>query len=332
MKQPTMMAFKMFRTHKRTDFMLGVQPIYTRLDTPAIARVPEPGPATETFNALKANWATDAQRLCFPSVPRPSFTLLSEKKKEEFRKNLGEYADAMSRLPVEPADHFPRKFMFQGSHGTTYNNVLPSKDTEIQAVEVKTVAGNVPARSRLNLVVLPECTGPPLFHKLLAVSLILTNKSSSSSGAIIDWKVMSPKLGAESRESAVIYLSEPLADAKVQHVIIVLSAFLHSDLVALKPCPVGLIEITHGIYGVDLPDENTEKHAFNNNMSDSSFGRLMAMIMCKAGWQAATNICHGNDAETNRKHFGIKSEQDEENYLRTHLESVVGELGWKLED
>ena len=58
----------------------------------------------------------------------------------------------------------------------------------------------------------------------------------------------------------------------------------------------------------------------------------MAMIMCKAGWQAATNICHGNDAETNRKHFGIKSEQDEENYLRTQLESVLGELGWKLED
>src|ERR1700731_4792750 len=83
MKQPTMMAFKMFRKQKRTDFMLGVNPIYTRLDTPAIARVPEPGPATETFNALKANWATDAQRLCFPSVPRPSFTLLSEKKKEE---------------------------------------------------------------------------------------------------------------------------------------------------------------------------------------------------------------------------------------------------------
>ena len=41
---------------------------------------------------------------------------------------------------------------------------------------------------------------------------------------------------------------------------------------------------------------------------------------------------HGNDAETNRKHFGIKSEQDEENYLRTQLESVLGELGWKLED
>jgi hypothetical protein len=56
------------------------------------------------------------------------------------------------------------------------------------------------------------------------------------------------------------------------------------------------------------------------------------MIMCKAAWQAATNIWHGNDAETNRKHFGIKSEQDEENYLRTQLELVLDEHGWELED
>lgn len=106
--------------------------------------------------------------------------------------------------------------MFQQGGKTQYDKALPTKDTKIAAVGVKVEKGT--ARSRLNLVVRPECTGQPLFHKLLAVNLMLTHKSSSSSGAIIDWKVMSPQLGTEGPESAVIYLSQPLADAKVQHV------------------------------------------------------------------------------------------------------------------
>jgi hypothetical protein len=306
-------------------------------------RVPDPGQATLAFNDSKANWAADARRLCHPSVPVPSLTKV-KKIVIQLEHPDPDEADLHLRMPVFSADRFSRTFMFQTDDGTKYNTVLPTKDTKIDAVGVTVAKGT--SRSRLNLVVRPECTGQPLFHKLLAVNLILTHKSSSSSGAIIDWKVMSPELGTKGPESAVIYLSEPLNDAKAQHVITVLGAYLHSDLVALTRYPFGLIKFTDGIYGCDLPDENTEKEVFDNQTSGSSYGSLMSMIICKAAWEAAYDLHQSPRKERYRQErtamtSGLTGEsltwiQDskkvEEAYIRFCLSAVLGGLGWELVD
>ena len=337
------MAFKMFIRHRRENFISGVKPIYDRFRSSFPAREAEPGLATRVFNDSKTHWQADARQLCRPSVPVPSLTKV-KKIAIQLEHPDPDEADLHLRMPVFSADGFSKTFMFQHDGKTKYNTVLPTKDTKIDAVGVRVLKGI--ARSRLNLVVRPECTGKPLFHKLLAVNLVLTHKSSSSSGAIIDWKVMSPQLGTEGPESAVIYLSEPLADAKVQHVITVLSGFLHSDLVAITRGPFGLIKITNGIYGCDLPDENTEKEVFNKNTSESSAGWLMSMIICRAGWDAAQDLYHDAMADKKRQErlnmisknknerptWDQAKEEIEELYLRRCLSIVLDELEWQLED
>jgi hypothetical protein len=214
-------------------------------------------------------------------------------------------------------------------------------EAEIEAVAVDLdVKSNT--RSRINIVVRPECTGQPLFKKFCVLSMMLNRLNSTSSGAICTWKVMNPVLGSESPESAVIYFSEPLADAKVWHVITVLSDFFHSELVALTDTPFGMIKIRDGIYGCDLPDENTEKRAFDNNTSRSSAHRLMSMILCKAGWEAAKNLEH--EPEVRSKDTGASQKilekfnskvltvEQEETCVKVYLDLVLRELGWKLED
>jgi hypothetical protein len=68
MKEPTFIAFRMFKKYPRSGFILGVQPIYDCLRTTAPVRAPESGPATQAFETSKANWDKDAIDFAEPKI------------------------------------------------------------------------------------------------------------------------------------------------------------------------------------------------------------------------------------------------------------------------
>jgi hypothetical protein len=193
----------------------------------------------------------------------------------------------------------------------------PPPGTPIDAVQYN-VASLTPACSRLNLVVRPECCGHALRTK---VSFILARQWRT---VIQQWKVMSPTLGAEGTESAVIYLRVPLDDAKVTGLITELSEELRQELQELNSCPFGLINMARGIYGCELLAIEKETPT-SGITSQGSAGDLMSMIICKAAWQTAEDIFHG---PTKRK----TTEAEEERLLKSQLARVLQDIEWELEN
>jgi hypothetical protein len=332
-KRVTKAAFSFFKTGKHSDFEDGVRPLYNVYRTGSPPRTPK-AESQGTFNTLKQKWNTDARSYCTSQrlVVRQSFNADTEQVKSQFlppgTKVPPGSTDTFEYFPQHSAVRLKTRLQVEGEKGDIYDGQSLRQDAYIEAVAVD--LNTTIARSRLNIVVRPECTGQPLFTKLSVFSVMLTHADSTSSGAICTWKVMNPTLGAEGPESAVIYLGVGLSDAKAKHAISVLSDLLHDDLQALTTLPFGLIRIRDGIYGCDLPDKETEISELKTP-SKSSAGELISRIICKAAWEAAELLYHGKDAKRNQMQL-LQAKMNEEQFLRDQLDLVFQGLGWELED
>jgi hypothetical protein len=296
MKQPAFLALEFFEYERKPTFMDGVRPLYGRYRTGVLPRNPAPGPATEAFNASKDQWNAKARALCSPEKETPwGKSVRSRSTTQEIRSQIS--------------------LMYEDD-GKSVFGTAPPPGTTIDAVQCY-VNTKLTERSRLNLVVRPECCGHSLREKLTHLCL--------GWGPLIQqWKVMNPTLGAEGTESAIIYLGEPFDDAKVKGLICQLSGDLRQELIALNQCPFGLIKLADGIYGCDIVGDEKEQCTLGRK-SQGSAGDLISTILCKAAWETAEDIWHGKNA---RK----MTEEEEERCLRTHLTGILQELGWELED
>ena len=310
-RKPTMEALEFFEYERKPTFMAGVNGMYDRFRGTIPERVPEPGPATEAFNALKAGWDAAARKLCGPKERtlwgsrflKPSHEAKAKKPQPKL----------LATETIRP----PISLMYGEDGKTVFRTEPPPHGTSIEAIQYD-INLNLRERSRLNLVVRPECGGESLREKLFLCGI-------SYRAVIKQWKVMSPTLGATGSESAVIYLGVPLDDAKVKGLVCELQSNLRAELLALNSCPFGLEKIVDGIYGCDLPGDDKEKPVFDKNTSDASAGRLMSMIICKAAWQTAEDIFHGpNKRKT--------TEAEEERLLKSQLARVLQDIGWELEN
>jgi hypothetical protein len=226
-----------------------------------------------------------------------------------------------------PKHHFPTKLQFEKDGKTAQDYTAPAGQ-KIDAI-LCSVAPNAPMHSRLSVVVQPQCAGQPLLRKLQALAVTLKHVGSSSSGAISEFKVMSPELGSDGPESAVIYLSHSLEDAKVKHLIMQLCSFLYDDLMTLIICPVGMIQLAKGIYGCDLPGSDLEKKAVGHSVLGSA-GELFAAIISKAAWEAHCSLYRRKDSAQIRAK--LNSEKDTEEFVKGKLRAVLGHLKWQLVD
>jgi hypothetical protein len=295
MKQPAIFALEFFEPKRMPTFMLGVYPLYDRYRRIVLPRNPAPGPATEAFNTSKDEWDAASRALCSPKKDTP-------------------WGSTVRRAPN--AGNIFLMYEEDNQEKSVVYGRSPPPNAPIHAVQHR-VNPNIIARSRLNLVVRPECCGHPLREKL-------THLCIGWGPVIQQWKVMSPTLAVEGPESAVIYLGVTFDDAKVKGLICKLSDDLRRELTTLNQCPFGLIKVADGIYGCDIVDDEMGQ-AILGTKSQGSAGNLISTILCKAAWETAEDIWHGKNARRT-------TEAEEEKCLRTQLASVLNELKWELED
>jgi hypothetical protein len=287
--------------------------VYTRYRTRIIPRTPPSGQPGVTFQNSKTRWNADAREFCLHTEYTSNAAL------EQRMRLIGEMSQNI---------RFDRSLMFESNGSTVFEKTAPM-NTPIEAVSIIVNRG-AKDKSRLNLVVRPEYCGQPLLTALLALTAALQHTNSSSSGAIYQWKVMSPQLGIEGPESAVIYLSEDLEDGKVLHLLQQLLGNLHGYLMPLQACPWGHVELAPGIYGFELPDVNREMEVFRRSFG-SSAGRLMSAIICTAAKNAVDWLYH-DEGSAERRRAMIKKPADEWEFVRSKLDEVLDQLGWTLVD
>jgi hypothetical protein len=361
LKAVAMEAFALFAKDKAMTFDAVENVIYHKSYRTSLQKREAAGLAGEKFKRLNSKWDEKARACAAPIKPiLPELKTPAQRisvRRNVLKRQGGpddesgsdddmgddwapshEELKSIVRLP-EPPHPFRMKLQFEQFGKTVAEDVAPAT-TEIEAI-VCTIS-NAPARSRLTLIVHPQCTGHRLFRKLHALAVVLNHVGSSSSGAICDFKVMSPKLGSEGPESAVIYLTEPLQSGNVELLVMELLSLLGEDLMDLG-CPFGLAKLEKGIYGADIPGSTIEVDVVGHPCH-SSAGRLIAAVITRATWQAANDLHHGPDVAKNREQilgknttqgkevpWAQKQKEIEEEHVRRCLSDVLGELKWQLE-
>lgn len=307
LQSPMLKAFHFYKLYKLSHFKPLVNSTYRRYRNTNPPRNPKTLAATQAFETLKQEWDAKAREACSPEKATPWGTSTrTGLRTGEIRKGIS--------------------LMYQGKEGTEFGQDAP-QSTEIQAIQYDVDPGqDIPARSRLSLVVHPECCGEALRKKLLFLLSV-----EYKTPIIQQWKVMSPTLGAQGPESAVIYLMVPLDQANTKALICTLSERLRGELEPLPKCPLGLIKLTDGIYGCDIPSREHEQTAFGALRADGSAGQLGAMIICKAAWVAAQWLYQSPGSDQRRRQVLAEGGSEEE-FVRAKLAEVLDELGWELED
>ncbi len=303
-----MQAFATFRDTKFAKFTQNINSTYTRYRDSVPARtITSQAEYAENFT----NWETNAPNFC------------GTKRNTAFGPTI--------KLPKRPATvqltgdrtiqlTSQRTVMFQRNGETVFDTQAP-RGTTIQAVQFTASARK--EYSRLNLIVCPEFCGMPLQEKLSPFGV-------DPNGVVLQWKVMNPKLGLEGPESAVMYLGEPLNGPSVWQLISNLKDSLVGKLIPLQSAPWGHIELAPGIYGFDLPDGNLERNILEQT-SDSSAGRTISAIICKAAWDAAEWLYHGTGS-TQARALLQKTGESEEECVKNQMELVLEALHWELVD
>jgi len=288
--------------------------------------------AQNQFKNLSDSWDRDARELSLPPkriLPNLSATQQEAVRKHGYEESLGQgiFSESMfAKLPFkdliskpEPPVNYNVKLQFNRNGETVVEKKAPP-ETSIDAISVMVVP-NAPQVSRINIVVHPECSGQLLYKKMNILNITLTRWGCSSSGAICSWKVMSPQLSSTGPEAAVIYLSQPINNGTVTHLTYMLCGILGNDLVSLRECPIGHVELARGIYGFDLPREIDETRVFKKSY-DSSAGRFMSAIIAKAAREAVEWLKRRSDVVV----------VDESEVVRDMLADVLAEFEWELDD
>jgi hypothetical protein len=172
-------------------------------------------------------------------------------------------------------------------------------------------------RSRLQVTVRADRTGLGLYESL-RVWLSLFD-------IVLQWKVLNPQAGATGPDSAVVYLSRDLDDGDTRMLVSSLEANLHYVLEDLNHTPLGLLRCGHGVYGCDVPGEDVQRNVLNITSDFGSAGTIIASVLCRAAWLAASNRRSQPQDE-----LWIAQHGDEA-YVRGTLERVVKrDLNWEL--
>ena len=188
--------------------------------------------------------------------------------------------------------------------------------------------------SRVQVVVNAETAGMKL-HQML-------NQNVQWGKAVTQWKVMSPDLGSTGPDSAVIYFSVPLNDAKVIATIGSLEKVLGDVLAPLNTPPFGLMTVSRGIYGADIPTEEQQGQVLKMKRLDfGSAGTIISRVITESAYRLACNYLAGgafNDSDTLasseawQKEFG-KSKEALDQELKGEMKSLLSrELEWELVD
>jgi hypothetical protein len=345
LKVIVMDAFDLFKKDKALKVRTVETMLYQRYRETLPKRIPF-GTEAVRFEQLNRTWDQQARALTGPlksilptlndaqaTNVRRHYLITKEGLDPEDEREFDYWMQRPELLPLttivrhqpKPPHPFQMKLQFEKDGKTVQEDTAPV-NKKIEAILCS--VDNATSRSRLSLVVHPQCTGQPLLRKLHTLAVTLKHVGSSSSGAICDFKVMSPELGSEGPESAVIYLSRPLNDPNVNLLIMQLCSFLKEDLMDLNTCPFGLIKLAKGIYGADIPGSTIEKEVVGHDCA-SSAGGLIAAIASEAAWDAAMEL-YGADVNDKTRQQKLKN-RSEEDFVKAWLRVVLKELNWQLE-